>query len=214
MSDDELAEREEQARDALRVKFPAAAEGLDSYAHILATRGIEWGLLGPRESDKIWSRHISNSLALVAVIGDGCDVADVGSGAGLPGIPVALARPDLRLTLLEPLLRRYSFLNLAVEELGLGDRVRVERLRAEDCDEVFDVVTGRAVAALDKLLKWTIPLFYPDGELIALKGASAEEEIRTATKLLQRSGLSAEVLEIRASPEIEGTRAIRVRRFT
>ena len=123
--------------EQLRQRFPDGADMLDAYAGILHTRGIEWGLLGPRETDKIWSRHISNSLALVDVLGEGLDIADIGSGAGLPGIPLAICRPDLRFTLLEPLLRRYNFLNLAVEELGLGDRVRVERLRAEDCDEVL-----------------------------------------------------------------------------
>ena len=194
----------------MRRRFPEGAAGLDAYADILRTRGIEWGLLGPRETDRIWSRHISNSLALVDVIGQGLDVADVGSGAGLPGLPLAICRPDLRFTLIEPLLRRYNFLNLTVDELGLGDRVRVERIRAEDCDEVFDVVTCRAVAPLEKLLKWTIPLFYPQGELLALKGASAEEEIRDVCKLLERSRLTATILQVRAAPGVAGTLAIRV----
>ena len=196
--------------EQLRQCFPDGADMLDAYAGILHTRGIEWGLLGPRETDKIWSRHISNSLALVDVLGEGLDIADIGSGAGLPGIPLAICRPDLRFTLLEPLLRRYNFLNLAVEELGLGDRVRVERLRAEDCDEVFDIVTCRAVAPLERLLKWSVPLFYPQGELLALKGDSAEDEIRAARKLLERSRLRAEILHVRAAPGVEGTRAIRV----
>ena len=177
---------------------------------MLRTRGIEWGLLGPREAGKVWSRHISNSLALVDVLGRGTDVADVGSGAGLPGIPLALCRDDLQVTLLEPLLRRHNFLTLAVEELGLGERVRVERLRAEDCDETFDVVTCRAVAPLEKLLKWTTPMFFPGGELLALKGAGAEEEIEAARKRLDKCRLTAQVLHVRAVPEIEGTRAIRV----
>ena len=194
----------------MRRRFPEGAAGLDAYADILRTRGIEWGLLGPRETDRIWSRHISNSLALVDVIGQGLDVADVGSGAGLPGLPLAICRPDLRFTLIEPLLRRYNFLNLTVDELGLGDRVRVERIRAEDCDEVFDVVTCRAVAPLEKLLKWTIPLFYPQGELLALKGASAEDEIRDTCKLLERSRLTATILQVRAAPGVAGARAIRV----
>ena len=201
---------EEAARAALARRFPERIENLGAYAEMLRTRGIEWGLLGPREAGKVWSRHISNSLALVDVLGRGTDVADVGSGAGLPGIPLALCRDDLQVTLLEPLLRRHNFLTLAVEELGLGERVRVERLRAEDCDETFDVVTCRAVAPLEKLLKWTTPMFFPGGELLALKGAGAEEEIEAVRKRLDKCGLTAQVLHVRAVPEIEGTRAIRV----
>ena len=201
---------EEAARAALARRFPERIENLGAYAEMLRTRGIEWGLLGPREAGKVWSRHISNSLALVDVLGRGTDVADVGSGAGLPGIPLALCRDDLQVTLLEPLLRRHNFLTLAVEELGLGERVRVERLRAEDCDETFDVVTCRAVAPLEKLLKWTTPMFFPGGELLALKGAGAEEEIEAARKRLDKCGLTAQVLHVRAIPETEGTRAIRV----
>ena len=201
---------EEAARAALAKRFPEQFRDLEAYAEILRTRGIEWGLLGPREAGKVWSRHISNSLALVDVLGRGTDVADVGSGAGLPGIPLALCREDLRVTLLEPLLRRHNFLTQAVEELGLDERVRVERLRAEDCDETFDVVTCRAVAPLEKLLKWTTPMFFPGGELLALKGAGAEEEIEAARKRLDKCGLTAQVLHVRAVPEIEGTRAIRV----
>ena len=201
---------EEAARTALARRFPERIENLEAYAEMLRTRGIEWGLLGPREAGKVWSRHISNSLALVDVLGRGTDVADIGSGAGLPGIPLALCRGDLRVTLLEPLLRRHNFLTQAVEELGLGERVRVERLRAEDCEETFDVVTCRAVAPLEKLLKWTTPMFFPGGELLALKGAGAEEEIEAARKRLDKCGLTAQVLHVRAVPEIEGTRAIRV----
>ena len=201
---------EEAARAALAKRFPEQFSDLEAYAEILRTRGIEWGLLGPREAGKVWSRHISNSLALVDVLGRGTDVADVGSGAGLPGIPLALCRDDLRVTLLEPLLRRHNFLTLAVEELELGERVRVERLRAEDCDETFDVVTCRAVAPLEKLLKWVTPMFFPDGELLAIKGVGADEEITAARKRLDGYGLTAQVLHVRAVPEIEGTRAIRV----
>ena len=200
---------ESDARSALHARFPEAKEALDRYVAILRSKGIEWGLLGPREGDKIWSRHVSNSLALVDVLGQGIDVADVGSGAGLPGIPLAIVRVDLNLTLLEPLLRRTTFLTETVEEMGLRN-VRVERLRAEDCDEQFDVVTARAVAPLEKLLRWTTPLFYPSGELVALKGSSAEREISEASSLISRSRLRAEILEVRAAPDVEGTRAIRV----
>ncbi len=200
---------ERAARSALHERFPDGAEQLDRYGAILRGKGIEWGLLGPREGDKLWSRHISNSLALVDVLGEGTDLADVGSGAGLPGIPLAIVRPDLRVVLLDPLLRRTTFLTETVEELGLTN-VRVERVRAEDCDEVFDVVTCRAVAGLEKLLRWTTPLFYPSGQLLALKGSSAEREVAEASTLLSRSHLRADVLEVRATPDVDGTRAIRV----
>ena len=201
---------ESAARSALHRRFPDGAEQLDRYVAILGSKGIEWGLLGPREGDKLWSRHISNSLALVDALADGIDLADVGSGAGLPGIPLAIVRPDLNLTLLDPLLRRTTFLTETVEELALSN-VRIERLRAEDCDEQFDVVTCRAVAGLEKLLRWTTPLFYPDGELLALKGSSAEKEVAEASTLLSRSRLRADILEVRAAPDVDGTRVIRVR---
>lgn len=204
---------ESDARTALHARFPDSAEQLDRYVAILRSKGIGWGLLGPREGDKLWSRHVSNSLALVDVLSHGIDVADVGSGAGLPGLPLAIVRPDLFVTLLEPLLRRATFLNETVEELGLGN-VFVERLRAEDCDAQFDVVTARAVAPLEKLLRWTTPLFYPLGELVALKGSSAEQEMADASSLLSRSKLRAEILEVRATADVEGTRAIRVATIT
>lgn len=200
---------ESKARAALHRRFPDSAEQLDRYVAILRSKGIEWGLLGPHEGDKMWSRHVSNSLALVDVLGEGRNVADVGSGAGLPGIPVAIVRPDLNVTLLDPLLRRVTFLTETVDELELSN-TRVDRVRAEDCDEQFDVVTARAVAPLEKLLRWTTPLFYPLGQLLALKGSSAHREIAEASSLLSRSRLRAEILEVRAAADVEGTRVIRV----
>lgn len=200
------------ASAALFAVYPQAEESLRRYAGILAGRGIEWGLLGPREGDKIWGRHLSNCLALADLLAEGSDVADVGSGAGLPGLPLAIVRPDLRMTLIEPLLRRAGFLELAVEELGLADRVEVRRDRAEDVKASFDVVTCRAVAPLGRLLGWTSHLFLPDGVLVALKGQSAEAEIAKASKTLAKLRCAAEVLEIRACPGVEGTRVIRVKR--
>ena len=201
---------EAAAEEILTAAFPHAAEELRSYAGILGTRGIEWGLLGPREGDKLWQRHIANSVALNDAIPQGVEVADVGSGAGLPGIPVAITRPDLTVTLIEPLLRRANFLTLAVEELGLEDRVEVLRARAEDTKRRYDVVVCRAVAPLTKLLGWTTPLFADGGQLLALKGESAEQEIRDARPTLVRAGLKAEVLELSVAPGVEGARAIRV----
>ena len=133
------------------------------------------------------------------------------SGAGLPGIPLAIARPDLRVTLLEPLLRRSNFLNESVDELGLASRITVQRGRAEDYDAKFDVVTCRAVAPLGRLLKWTSHLFLPQGQLLALKGLTAEREIAESRRQLDRAGLYAEILELAHDPEAPGTRAIRIR---
>lgn len=202
---------EHRAADAITASHPESAETLKRYVAILANRGMEWGLLGPREEDRLWQRHIGNSLALLDVLPDGVDVADVGSGAGLPGLPLTIVRPDLRVTLIEPLLRRANFLTLAVEELGLQDRVQVLRARSEDIRERFEVVVCRAVAPLEKLLKWTTPLFVGGGQLLALKGESAEDEILAAGKSLAAAGLRAEVLELREVGGMAGTRAIRVR---
>lgn len=168
--------------------------------------------MGPREGDKLWQRHVANSLALVDAIPQGVDVADVGSGAGLPGIPLAIVRPDLQVTLIDSLQRRTEFLELAVEELGLRERVTVVRGRAEEVKQGFDVVVCRAVAPLDKLVRWTTPLFSPDGALVALKGEFAEREIQQAGKVLKAHKLTAEILELQVAPGVEGTRAIRVLR--
>ncbi|AQX15874.1 16S rRNA (guanine(527)-N(7))-methyltransferase [Tessaracoccus lapidicaptus] len=203
-------EPELAAASALENAYPQSAERLKRYVDILASRGISWGLMGPREGERLWQRHVGNSLALDDAVPQGSDVADVGSGAGLPGLPLAIVRPDLRVTLIEPLLRRANFLQEAVDELGLGDRVTVVRARAEDVRERYDVVVCRAVAPLEKLLKWTLPLFGDGGQLLALKGESAEEEIRAAGKPLSVSGARAEVLELRVAAGVEGTRAIRV----
>ncbi len=202
---------EQEAAAAIRAAYPQADGQLTRYVEILGSRGIEWGLMGPREGDRLWQRHVGNSLAVADLISTGLDVVDVGSGAGLPGLPVAIARPDLRVTLLEPLLRRANFLSLAVEELGLEDRVEVVRGRAEESKARFDVVVCRAVAPLDRLLKWTAPLFSRGGQLVALKGETAEDEVREASKQLAAKSMTAEVLELQGLAGVEPTRAIRVR---
>lgn len=177
---------------------PAAAEvfqgGFDGalrYAGLLAGAGIERGLIGPGEVPRLWERHILNCAALGELIDDGERVADVGSGAGLPGIPLALARPGIHVTLIEPLLRRADFLREVVDELGLP--VTVVRGRAEDREvrvEVgaVDVVTSRAVAALDKLTKWSMPLLRDGGRMLALKGERAAEEIVEHQRALNSLG--------------------------
>lgn len=186
--------------------FGPAIEDAARYVSILGTRGVEWGLIGPREADRLWERHVVNSLAVSPFIADGSAVVDVGSGAGLPGIPVALARPDLAITLLEPLERRARFLTLTVEELGLTERVRVIRDRAETHGGFYDVVTCRAVAPLTKLLAWTAPLFLPGGRLVALKGASAVSEVEGASKELRKLHVTARVEAVRVHPDADETR--------
>jgi 16S rRNA (guanine527-N7)-methyltransferase len=161
-----------------------------SFAQTLANDSDELGLLGPRELDKLWSRHILNSAVVAELVRPGDKVADVGSGAGLPGIPMAIARPDAQFVLIEPMERRSSWMLEVVEDLGLKN-VRVLRSRAEDVTEQdFDIVTARAVAALDKLLKMCVPLLKPGGALIALKGSKAAEEIANSKKLEKKLGIS------------------------
>ncbi|MDN5570101.1 MAG: 16S rRNA (guanine(527)-N(7))-methyltransferase RsmG [Propionibacteriaceae bacterium] len=177
----------------------------EEYAQLLATRGVEWGLIGPREVDRIWERHVLNSVAVGFEVPVEASVVDVGSGAGLPGIPLALARPDVRVTLVEPLLRRANFLTEVVEELGLADRVAVVRGRAEDHGATYDVVTARAVARLPKLLGWCAPLIGRRGRLIALKGASASDEVADASAELRRFRLTARVVTVRPYEGAEPT---------
>lgn len=194
----------------LEAVFGGNADRAVAYEQILATRGIEWGLIGPREAPRLWSRHVLNSVAVAPLPAGGARVVDVGSGAGLPGIPLALARPDLEITLLEPLLRRANFLTEVIEELGIEAQVRVVRGRAEELDEVFDVVTCRAVANLTKLLGWTSKLFLPDGVMYALKGDTAAQEIEDAAKVLRRLKATAS-LEDRIIPGAEPTHVVTVR---
>ncbi|RKN14679.1 16S rRNA (guanine(527)-N(7))-methyltransferase RsmG [Micromonospora musae] len=170
---------------AARTLFGDRLDIAAAYAELLATDGVVRGLIGPREAPRIWDRHLLNCAAVAERIPEGVEVLDVGSGAGLPGIVLAIARPDLAVTLVEPLARRTSFLIEAVERLGLGGTVRVFRGRAEEAATGStglaplraDVVTARAVAPLDRLAAWCLPLAVPNGRLVALKGASAAEEI-------------------------------------
>jgi len=188
--------------------FGAALPTAERYADLLVTRGVEWGLLGPREAERVWERHVLNSLAVSRDVPQGACVVDVGSGAGLPGIPLALARPDLRVTLLEPLERRAAFLQAAVDELGLAERVRVVRGRAETHPELYDVVVCRAVAPLSRLLGWTASLFLPGGRLVALKGASASADLKRAAADLRRLRVHGSVREERIPPDAEPTYVI------
>lgn len=166
----------------------------EQYAQILAEAGVERGLIGPREVERLWERHVLNCGVMVSRVPIGATVADVGSGAGLPGLVWAIARPDLQVTLIEPLLRRTNFLSEVAEELGLTN-VSVVRARAEDVDQKFDIVTARAVAALDKLARWCLPLVAPGGVMLAMKGRSAEDEVKSARPTLKRLGARSIVVE-------------------
>lgn len=179
------------APDAAAEVFGEHLETAERYAAILAGAGVEWGLIGPREVDRLWDRHILNSSALGELLASDERIADIGSGAGLPGIPLALARADVHVTLIEPLLRRSEFLREVVDELGLD--VTVVRGRAEDSDVrtsvgEMDVVTSRAVASLDKLTRWSMPLLRVDGRMLALKGERAEAEIEEHRRVMASLG--------------------------
>ncbi len=192
--------------DLVRALFPSDRVSLvERYGEALATDGVVRGLIGPREVPRLWDRHIVNCALLATALPRAATVADIGSGAGLPGLVVALARPDVRMTLVEPLLRRTTFLDEVVVDLGL-DNVVVRRDRADALhgQEAFDVVTARAVAPLARLLGWCMPLVAPTGSLVAMKGESAEEEIAEARSVLTRLGCSAPTIEEIRGPAVEG----------
>lgn len=168
------------------------------YAEWLADAGVVRGLIGPREVPRLWDRHILNCAVLADTLPSSGTVADIGSGAGLPGLVIAIARPALRVTLIEPLLRRTTFLSEVVDDLGL-ENVEVVRGRADALhgQRTFDVVTSRAVAPLGRLLEWSMPLVAPTGALVAMKGSSIDEEIKEAAPVLERFGCSSpEVTEL------------------
>jgi 16S rRNA (guanine527-N7)-methyltransferase len=194
------------AREVYGDQFPA----INRYVDILASTAVEWGLLGPREADRMWDRHILNCAALSSLIATDSRVADVGSGAGLPGIPLALLRPDLRVTLIEPLLRRSTFLGQTVQDLGVGNRVQVIRSRAEDHHQTYDFVVARALAPLDRLIGWCNPLRADGGIILALKGKSAPAEVAAAKPQLRAARLKADVLTVRAHPEVESAAVVRL----
>jgi 16S rRNA (guanine527-N7)-methyltransferase len=172
--------------------FGDALPDAERFAARLASDGVTRGLIGPRELPRLWERHLLNSAAVAEVVPADARVVDVGSGAGLPGIPLGLARPDLRLTLVEPMARRVEFLQEAVEELGRP--WRVVRGRAEERSVVravgpVDVVTARAVAALPRLVGWCRGLLRPGAQLVALVGARAVAELPALTPELEAAGM-------------------------
>lgn len=197
--------------------FPADRLALvQEYAELLATDGVVRGLIGPRETPRLWERHLINCGLLAAALPADATVADVGSGAGLPGLVLAIARPDVRVTLIEPLLRRTTFLEEVVDRLDLTN-VTVIRGRADAVHgtATFDVVTARAVAALDKLATWCLPLVAPEGALLAMKGTSAEDEVAAAQPVLDRLGCAPAVIEelgaeLAADGAVEPIRIVRL----
>jgi 16S rRNA (guanine527-N7)-methyltransferase len=186
--------------------FSERAAQTERYAELLGTWGIERGLIGPRETDRIWERHIANCIPVTTLIPEGVTVADIGSGAGLPGIVIALARPDLRVTLIEPLQRRVDFLNEVIKELDLP--VTVIRGKAESVKSAFAIVTARAVKPLPVLLPMVWPLIASKGALLAIKGESAQAEI-DETKPKTNTTTTLHTLNV---GELEMARIIEVRK--
>jgi 16S rRNA (guanine527-N7)-methyltransferase len=186
--------------------FQGGSDQIQAYADLLAGPGIERGLIGPKEGDRIWQRHIANCIPITTLIPNGVRVADIGSGAGLPGIVIALARPDLKLTLIEPLSRRVDFLNEVIKELGLS--IEVIRARSEVVKKQFEIVTARAVAPLERLISISWHMIPRGGSLLAIKGESAQEEL---DKSKLKKGSTAQLHQINL-PNLPVARVVEVRK--
>jgi len=196
--------------------FGAAWPAVSRFAAMLREQGELRGLLGPREQSRLWERHLLNSAAVVQHLPRTGVITDVGSGAGLPGIVVAAMLPEAELVLIDPMERRTQWLEEVVAELGLSN-VRVVRARAEELDGALeaDAVTARAVAAMDKLARWCLPLLRDGGTLVALKGRSAGDELEKAKYVLRKLGGDAgEVLDAPTIPGVDSTTVVRVMRKT
>ena len=210
--DQDLSLTAEEVVAAERI-FGDRLELAKRYVEHLATSGIERGLLGPREVPRLWSRHVLNCAVIESLMGQDAEVADIGSGAGLPGLCLAIARPDLKLTLIEPLERRCIWLSEVIDDLELQN-VTVMRGRAEQMVDVVnaDYVTARAVSALSNLAGLTIPLLHGSGELIAIKGRSAAEEVTKAAKVIRKlGGTATEVLTIGEQLLEDPTTVVRIK---
>jgi 16S rRNA (guanine527-N7)-methyltransferase len=193
--------------------FGGSLDQARRYVELLATDGVTRGLIGPRETDRLWDRHLLNCAAVAELVPEQGELVDIGSGAGLPGVVLAMLRPNLSVVLLEPLLRRSLFLEECVAELGLGNAT-VVRARAEDKAAAHiraDIATARAVAPLDRLVGWAAGLLRPGGQLLALKGRLAAEEVAAAQPVLSRLGVrSAEVLQAGHGRVVPATTVVRV----
>lgn len=203
----------EQPSQEVRDLFGLAFAGAEHFAQMLAEEGQLRGLVGPRELPRLWSRHIVNSAAVVPFLPRRGTVVDVGSGAGFPGVVVALLRPDLEVTLMEAMERRVEWLDVVVEELGL-DNVTVRRARAEDVGEKYDVVTARALANLSKLVRLTARLVRPGGAILALKGSRAEAEVEEARYVIKKARFRPAVVHDVVAPGEELTKVVELRRPT
>ena len=182
---------------------PSALATLRLYADILASDGIDRGLIGPREVGRLWDRHLLNSAAIIDEVPPNAYLCDIGSGAGLPGLVLAIARPDIHVCLVEPLLRRASFLSEVADRMSLKN-VEVIRSRAEELhgSRMFDIVTARAVAPLERLLGWSMPLVKPDGLFVAMKGQSVETELAACDDVVRHLGCAEP--EVRALVQPDG----------
>ena len=184
------------------------------YAELLADVGVRRGLIGPREVPRLWERHLLNSAGVAALLPATGTVIDLGSGAGLPGVVVAAMRPRAHVVLLEPMERRVAWLQLVVSELAL-DNVEVVRGRGEDVARTLraEALTARAVSSLENLFRWAAPLVRPGGEMFAIKGARAAEEVTAASATARRSGWAGvHVVEARTLAGVEVTRVVRAAR--
>lgn len=182
------------------------------FAELLATEGVTRGLIGPRETARLWDRHLLNCGVVAELLPDDGQLVDIGSGAGLPGVVLAMLRPQLDVVLLESMLRRVAFLQECVDSLGI-ENASVVRARAEEYSGKAraDVVTARAVAPLDRLAGWATGLLRPGGEILAIKGESAEEELAAARPVLSRLGArSAEILHVGHDKVVPATTVVRV----
>lgn len=204
----------ESLRPTAERLFGDRLELAERFVAMLAEEGPERGLIGPREVERLWERHLLNCALMVdAIDPEATTLADVGSGAGLPGVVIAIACPELSVTLIETMQRRSTWLEEVDAELGLG--LEVLRVRAEDLHGTrsFDVVTARAVAALDKLARWTLPLVTDGGVLLAMKGSSAADEVEKAQKVLTRLGGVDPTISLYGVGEVEvPTTVVQVRR--
>jgi 16S rRNA (guanine527-N7)-methyltransferase len=199
------------APPAAQVLFGARLELATRYAEHLADTGVGHGLIGPREVPRLWDRHLVNCALLTDLLPHNASIIDVGAGAGLPGVVVAIRRPDVAVTLVEPLLRRVTWLQDVLDDLGLED-VQVRRARAEELVGELGApyVTARAVASLDRLVRWSAPLLVPGGQILAIKGRSAEAELAEHAAVLERWGISGDVVRLGSELVEEPTAVVRL----